>query len=80
MPSTAHLAYLNFDLRIEPWGQDALRVRAARGGELPEPLGEDGALLDVGSPLTGFLAGLARFVLGPTESVLTALGAGSRGR
>ena len=37
-------------LRIEPWGQDALRVRAARGHELPEPLGEDGALLEVDSP------------------------------
>jgi alpha-D-xyloside xylohydrolase len=37
-------------LRIEPWGRDALRVRATRGGELPEPLGADGALLDVASP------------------------------
>ena len=37
-------------VRIEPWGSDALRVRAARGDVLPDPLGEDGALLEVDAP------------------------------
>ena len=37
-------------LRVESWGPDALRVRAARGTALPTPLGQDGALLEVDTP------------------------------
>ncbi len=34
-------------VRIVAYGEDAIRVRAAPGDELPAPLGDDGALLDV---------------------------------
>jgi len=40
-------------LRIEGWGEDALRIRTAPGRSLPEPLGPDGALIArAGSPVS----------------------------
>ena len=44
-------------VRVEPWGPDALRVRAARGTELPPPLGQDGALLEVETPAADIESG-----------------------
>ncbi len=35
-------------VRVEAWGDHGLRIRSAPGDRLPVPLGEDGALLEVG--------------------------------
>lgn len=37
-------------VQLRAWGAHGIRVRAARGSTLPEPLGDDGALLEVATP------------------------------